>query len=195
MSFLAALNTPNLLYYVDAIPTNGSNSKIKNFYCTATKKVNLARDIIVLFFRYFLPIILTIFFNSFLIYKLIRVRKKFRTKASLRREYAFSFSIMALNFLFVLTLTPNLMMLIYVNTIQYELATLRYSKKVVESLFYYSLAALISTFNFCFNILVNLGFNKLFRSEFIGFAKEIIFFYRINSNGNQSTSKNSNNKS
>lgn len=184
--FLAAINTPNLLYYVDQISTNGSNGTV-NIYCTATKKVNLARDIIALLFRFFFPIMLTIFFNSFLIYKLISVRKKFRTRSSLRREYVFSFSIMAMNCLFILALAPQLIVLIYVNTIQYEIAALRYSKKVVVALFYLSSTALLTTFNFCFNMVVNLVFNKLFRREFICFVKEIIFFYKENSKGNQSS--------
>lgn len=155
---LSILNSPNLLLNLVETPTNSSGNQTSiSVICTGDGLVLKIRDIVVIIFRMIIPFILTLLLNIVLIVKLVKVKKNIRKGDSfMMREYKFAFSIIVLNVLFILTLIPNIVALIYSNLAPNapEIAT-----------FMRQLSQLIASYNYCFNFFINLITNNMFRKE------------------------------
>ena len=166
-ALLGVLNIPNLFYKVDTVISYNSatNKTTITKYCTSSELVVRARDTIILVFRMALPIILMVFMNIYLILKLLKVRGKFKSKRDLTKEYYFALSIFGMNVLYVISLTPNFVSVIYLNTIQYDQTAVVGTKKFAVAQFFFAVSVVISTYNIFLVFFVNLAFNKIFRLE------------------------------
>lgn len=171
--FLCGLDSPNLLLYLAATKTNSSANQ--TLVCTGDALVIRIRDAVVIAFRMVIPFILTILLNIVLVFKLVKIKNQIRSKDSyMLREYRFAFSIIALNVLFILTLLPNLVALIYLNLAQYDQANLAYTRQVAVANFMLYVGQYISAYNYSFNFFINLKANSMFRKEFFRLIKMFV---------------------
>lgn len=181
---LAMLNIPNLLFKVDAFdyynPLTNETKTLK--YCTASLSVVRLRDVVVLIFRYIAPIVLTSVMNAFLLIKVFKVKNRIINHIAVvstnRKEYTFSVSVVALNFLLLISLIPSFMARIYLNTVNYEETDLILTRKVAEARLLSTIGLCLTTINFCFSFVANLAFNRLFKSEFFLMMNKIFKKYK-----------------
>ena len=191
--FLCGLDSPNLLLYLAATKTNGSANQ--TLVCTGDALVIRIRDAVVIAFRMVIPFILTILLNIVLVFKLVKIKNQIRSKDSyMLREYRFAFSIIALNVLFILTLLPNLVALIYLNLAQYDQANLAYTRQVAVANFMLYVGQYISAYNYSFNFFINLKANSMFRKEFFRLIKMFatLDFRNVSTSEDNSTLNNQN---
>jgi len=169
---LALLNMPSFFLNLNITTTinRTTNSTKTTRTCTADSDIIRARDTIVLVVRYAVPICLTTILNVFLIYKLFQIKRKINTAS--KKDYIFALSVSGLNTLFVVSLLPNFLAILYLNMIQYEQTSLIGSRKLQMANLYNLIGILLGTLNCCLNLFVILIFNRLFRSEFINLIKE-----------------------
>ena len=161
---LSILNSPNLLLNLVETPTKRSGNETSNrVMCTGDGLVLKIRDIVVIIFRMIIPFILTLLLNIVLIAKLKKVKNNLiKGDSFMMREYRFAFSIIVSNVLFILTLIPTIVALMYSNfgSNAPEIAT-----------FMRHLSQLIASYNYCFNFFINLITNLMFRKEFFKIMK------------------------
>ena len=158
--FLCGLNSPNFWLKLVVTQTNSSaNQTLNGMVCTGDAQVIEIRDTVVILFRMILPFILTLLLNIVLIVKLIRVKKMLTNRDTfMLRECKFALTLIVLNVLFILTLIPTIIALIYSNMMT----------NIPEMVnFVRHLSQLISSYNYCFNFFINLITNAMFRREFI----------------------------
>ena len=181
---LVALNIPNFFFKVEAEFEFNSTTNLTEVtkYCTSDDLVVRVRDTIVLVFRIALPIFLMVLMNIYLVYKLFKLRRKFRSKSELKKEYHFAVSIFAMNVLYTLSLIPSFIAIIFLNLFDYDETSLIGTKKQAIIQFYFSLAILISSYSVSFPFFINLGFNKIFRSECVYLVRR---FLRLSTDGNR----------
>ena len=74
------------------------------------------------------------------------------------REFKFAISLIVLNLLFILTLIPAIVALVYSNIVTNTPEMVNFVRH---------LSQLISRYNYCFNFFINLITNAMFRREFI----------------------------
>lgn len=189
---ISALNVPNLMFKVNKISNfNKNNNKTETFLsCTANDKLVLARDLITIIIRIVIPFVLMIKLNGFLIYKIVKSRRRANhcSSKTQKKDYYFAVSIITLNILFLLTQTPLLICLILLNMFQYSVLY-GTSIEVAWANFFYTISLIVSSYNYAFTFLVNLKYNRLFRSEFMKlvcflkrfYALKIIKFNKVNS--------------
>ena len=171
--FLCGLDSPNLLLYLATTQTNSSaNQTLSTMVCTGDALIIRIRDAVVIAFRMVIPFILTILLNIVLVFKLVKIKTQIRSKDSyMLIEYRFAFSIIALNVLFILTLLPNLVALIYLNLAQYDQANLAHTRQVAVANLMLYVGQYISAYNYSFNFFINLRANGVFRKEFFRLIK------------------------
>lgn len=164
------LNTPNLLLNLEATPTNISASA-KLGVCTGDDKLLKIRDMMVIVFRMGVPFMLTIALNTVLIIKLRVSRKSLRIRDRfMMNEYRFAFSIIVLNFLFIITLIPAIIALIYSNVVVDV-------RQIAIANFMRHVAQLIAGYNYFFNFFINFKTNALFRKEFFRLVNKFGKFF------------------
>ena len=113
----------------------------------------------VILFRMILSFILTLILNIVLIVKFIRVKKMLTNRDVFKlREFKFAISLIVLNLLFILTLIPAIVALVYSNIVTNTPEMVNFVRH---------LSQLISSYNYCFNFFINLITNAMFRREFI----------------------------
>jgi hypothetical protein len=66
--------------------------------------------------------------------------------------------------------------------VRYEETSLILTKEVALARLFSSIGMTITTMDFCFDLLVNLAFNKIFKEEFLKFFKEMFFSIKKDSN-------------
>jgi hypothetical protein len=166
-------NSPSLLLYVVSIQTYNqiTNQTLITKKCTSAELAINIRDTLVIIFRILLPFLLMFIFNITIIKNLRRMKNNLNITRELNREYNFSFSIIALNMLFIISLLPNVVTLILLNVVQYGYKAQISSKSYAIINFCFSISILIATYSHVFPFLVNLKFNKLFRKEFYLFIR------------------------
>ena len=163
---VCALNSPNFFFKLeyDVSFNYTSNKTVSiNVRCAATKLITNIRDTIAQLIRTVIPIILQIILNTILIYKLIQTKKQVNISRSLQKEYKFAFTIIMLNFLFIITQAPLLIFTIYINFIAQQSNI--DSKQMAINNFASIVSTLFSTYLFFSLFFVNLIFNKLFQRE------------------------------
>ena len=173
---LVALNIPNFFFNVETESEFNSTTNLTAVtkYCTSDDLVVRVRDTIVLLFRIALPIFLMVFMNIYLVYKLFKLRGKFRSKSELKKEYIFAVSIFAMNVLYTLSLIPSFVAIIFLNLFDYDETSLIGTKRQTIVQFYFSLAILISSYSVSFPFFINLAFNKIFRSECVYLVRRFL---------------------
>ena len=97
---LFAINSPNFYLYVSNTYTNISNVSTVSYTCGPPKNIEVLVDTIRIFTRALIPFVLIIVINSFLIYKLIKTKNRFKNNMASKREYKFAYSISALSVFF-----------------------------------------------------------------------------------------------
>jgi hypothetical protein len=170
---LAIINIPNFFYYLNiatSITNVTTNSTTSTRTCTADSNIVRTRDTIALVVRYVIPLTLTTILNVFLIYKLLKIKNRANTANT--RDYIFALSVSGLNILFILSLLPNFMAIVYLNVIQYEQLSVIGSRKLQMGNLYNTIGILMTSLNNCLNIFVIFIFNRLFRKEFMNLIKE-----------------------
>ena len=152
---------------------NGTNQTVVTKTCNSTPQIDFLIDTIRIMSRIVVPFILVLIFNSLLIYKLIKSKRKVKTKAttSMKREYNFSKIIAVTCFLFVLSLTPLMVVLLLMNIYKDEVS----SSLRMNTIFNFAkgLALLMTSYIYLSQFLTNLKFSSLFREELLVFFREI----------------------
>ena len=163
--FVLLINTPNFFFKIITITSPVDNST-QIFCTTSISNLVLARDAISQLMRTVLPFILELILNVILIHKLIQSRKRTHVIGSLKREYKFAFTIVVLNFAFILTSLPLLISIVYLNLLNYQFKSQTSSETLFVANFFYSIAILFASFMPITTFFVNIACNKLFRHEF-----------------------------
>ena len=174
---MCGLNVPNLYFSIGTQTIFISNETSNQTICGATYEIVLVKYTIIILMRVVLPIVLTVLSNVILIYKLFKSRKNLNITKSLNKDYQFAFTIIMLNFFFIITELPFVLGTMYMFVSNNE--DLNYT----ISLIYFEQAKLvfISTFMFSTYMLgsiffVNLIFNKIIQKE----IKHIFFRNKTN---------------
>ena len=167
------VNSTNFFFQVIVINSPINNST--QIFCT-TKIENLlfVRDMISQVMRTALPFVFEFIFDTILIYKLIESRRKVHIHGSMKREYKFAFTIIILNFAFILTHLPLFISIVYLNILNYQFKQQSSSETIFLANFFYSIGTIFSAFMPTSTFFVNLACNKLFRREFISILKLVI---------------------
>ena len=114
---LGVVNFPSLLF------TISYNQDTSKSVCTSTPQIALLRDLIAALFRVIIPLIFRLILDTFLIYRLFKVRRQILNHTidrSLRREYKFAFTTIVLNVVFIFTDVSQLISLLFINIYGYN---------------------------------------------------------------------------
>ena len=144
---------------------NETNQTVITKTCNSTPQIDFLIDTIRIMSRIVVPFILVLIFNSLLIYKLIKSKRKVKSKttANMKREYNFSKIIAVTCFLFVVSLTPLMIYLLVINTGQLEINSSVRVYAVSE--FAKGFAHFFTLFNYLSQFMINLKFSSMFREE------------------------------
>jgi hypothetical protein len=133
--------------------------------------------------RTVLPVLLEFLLNAILIYKLLRSRSRnAHVKRSLYRDYKFAFLIVILNFLFLITQTPLMVVTIYICVINYvsqASSTLENDTDLVVTKYLPVVTGVFATYMFGSIFFVNLFFNRIFQMELCNSVDEIMTKLRL----------------
>ena len=157
-AFLKVINIQTSFNYT----TN--TSKITPF-CTSNKNALLIRDIIGIFTRSVLPIVLQIISSTIILHTLIKSRKNINLSRSMKNEYKFAFTILILNALFIISQTPLIVSLVYLNVIGYDESAPVNTSQLAIGNFFHTATVAIGTYMFISIFFVNMIFNKIYRRE------------------------------
>ena len=165
------------------------------YTCTASERTKLSFSFIDTIFRVTLPFIISIILDIVLIYNLTTVKRN----RWLKRDESFARSVIALNFFFLITNLPYMVVGIYQNILKYNGDYT--SQAYLISNLVFSISGGLASFSLAFPLVVNTIFFKAFRREFFYFftrskprngsvrpTNTIIVNRRINLNNNGGTS-------
>ena len=184
---LFAINSPNFYLYVSKTYSYTNASNISTVTCGPPKNLEVLVDMIRILTRALIPFVLIIVINSFLIYKLIKTKSRFRHNVASKREYKFAYSISALSVFFIVSLTPFVLTLLLLTFMSQ--ANLKNTKAYLVTTLCYGISVGLTTYNYCFVFLINLRFNSLFRDETVKFLKGCKKYFFKNQQEEQSFSK------
>lgn len=159
------VNIPNLFFSLNN-QSQYNESLDKNdkiFKCCGSYEISMSRDLIFNIIASFLPFVCMLGTNIWLIRILFKSRQKVNNDSSMKKDYNFAFSLIALNIFFLITLIPMAIntVLIHVFYYQNKNSPLFYGASL--SIF---ITTYISSLNFAIPFLLHLEFNKLFKKEF-----------------------------
>jgi hypothetical protein len=165
---IAGVNFQSFDYYIvvsyssnSTVNQNGSESNATEIYtCTASENTKLISSFIDTIFRVTLPFMLSIILDTILIYNLTAVKKK----RWLKRDEIFARSVIALNFLFLVTNLPYMVVSIYLNIFTYNGDSSSPAYLIANLAL--SISTLLASCNFAFPLIVNCIFFRAFRREF-----------------------------
>lgn len=169
---LCILNIPNLFY--NLAPQSSQNTTATEqtvFKCVAPASLATIRDICANISKLFLPFILMIISNIWLIRILVYSKKKVKLESRMKKESQFAFSLIAINIFFMLSLTPITVATILINIFQNQ-PTSRIFYAMTLTIF---ITTYISAFYYAMAFFVHLKFNKLFFRE----VCLILIYWRI----------------
>ena len=135
-------------------------------------------DLIRIFVRAIIPFMLIIVINTLLVYNLIKCKAKFKT-ISLKKEYTFALSVAALNVMFIISLLPFVFTVVILKVMN-QLNMIATKTYIIVNFTYAVGLFTFGSYNYCFQFLVNLKFNSIFRHELINWLKEIKLLHRRN---------------
>jgi len=165
---ICAINVPNLFFSLQTQATYdmGTNQTTLNIECTATYSIRLIRDTLGSITRVLLPTVLSFVINSILICKLLNVRKRSGLARSLSKEHQFAFTIIILNFFYLVLELPILVSVVFVNLYGYtETFISRTSNESAIASFVYVCSYITTSFVYVSLFFVNLLSNRVFRKE------------------------------
>ena len=152
---------------------NETNQTVITKTCNSTPQIDFLIDTIRIMSRIVVPFILVLIFNSLLIYKLIKSKRKVKTKATsnMKREYNFSKIIAVTCLLFVLSFTPLMVVLLVININQVEINSSVKAYAVSELV--KGFAHFFTVINYLSQFMINLKFSSMFREEALVIFKDI----------------------
>ena len=167
---LLVINVPGLLFYLTpqtiAQDFVTNKTEIIPVQCKSSRLIGLFRDFIGIASRTILPLIIRFILTLILIYKLFSLKVNAMT-LSLKKEYSFTFTIVIINFIFILADTFILITTIFINIYGYNqtFVSLISNESAIASFVY--VVSVMSTLLFYFVLLffVNLFVHKRFRRE------------------------------
>ena len=163
---ICCLNIPNVFFRIGNQTTFIANVTSNRTICGASDEIVLLKYTMIVVMRIILPIILTIILNIILIYKLMQSRRRTDMKRTLKKEYHFAFTIIMLNFAFIITEAPFIFgtMFMYFSKNE-ELNSLVSLKLVATAKLSFVSTFMFSTYMFGSLFFVNLAFNSIFQKE------------------------------
>jgi hypothetical protein len=167
---LSFMFLPNIFYSIQSKSSIVGNSS-QTLQCKSINIIETYMDLVRIFMRAIIPFVLIIIINSFLIKRLIQLKSKINKNKISKNEHNFSSSIVALSTFFIISLLPLVVSLIMFQIMQK--LNMTNTKAYVIANFFYNFSLLVSSYNYCFQFLVNMKFNLIFRKEFIMFYFEI----------------------
>lgn len=151
--------------------------------CTADNSILVASDILLIFMRAYIPSFLMIVFNLFMIRIVIKKsRAALRQTSKTRKEYIFTISVMANDVFFLIFDLP---VSIYYILYDVNLYSGAFNNDAAFSAGYNVFGVVTKDFAFyvqSFSFFINLGFNKLYRSE-ICYLIGLVISIKINASG------------
>lgn len=165
MLLIAIVDIENLFYYLAV------SSKTGVFSCTLSDQLSLASDIISMFLRTYIPMILMAVFNGLVIYQLFKRSKSSnlvqnQNNSLKRKEHQFTIAVMSCNILFFLTNFPYSIFYIPYDIEFYSGVLKRNSTlSAIYTLVLNIIISVAFVSQIC-SIFMYLAFNKLFRKEF-----------------------------
>ena len=163
---ICIINVPNAFFSVIVQVTLNpltNQTLATSMACSSTKRITLARDIIAQLMRTLIPVILEAILNTLLVYKIVKEKKSLNISRSLAKEYKFAFTIVMLNFTFLFTQTPLLIITIYLTILNQQGSATPRILAIVN--FSYGVSVLFSSYMFGSLFFINLQFNKIFQNE------------------------------
>ena len=143
-----------------------TNKTLTSLHCTSTPMIVLIRDLIPMLFRVIIPLIIQIVISIILVIKLSKLKINVRT-LSLKREYRFTFTIIFVNFIFIIADLFLLISTILINIYGYNqtyVSTTSNSSAVVSFVYICSVfGEILMRYDFLF--FINLFTNSKFRKE------------------------------
>ena len=118
--------------------------------------------------RIVLPITLQVILSIILIYKLFKSRINLHMSRSIRKEYIFSFTIMILNIVYLITEMPLMFSTLYFGLIGVTPVIpldMNMSQSLAIQILVYYCTLVLSLYMFGSIFFVNLMFNKIFKAE------------------------------
>ena len=163
---ISICNIPNLFFSVEQGLV--SNQNITSRKCTSSASIVFMRDLSSVILRTALPVILEFILNTILIQKLNTYKKNFTYNSNhdLKSEYKFSFTIVFVNILFLLTQLPSFIVVIYLNTLDYSGAKVNASRTLAIAQLVFVLTVMLSSFDYLSLFFVNFILSSNFRKEF-----------------------------
>ena len=153
---------------------NATNQTVITKACGATPQIEFMIDTMRIMSRIVIPFILVLMLNSLLIYKLIKAKRKVKANSNIKKEY--HFKIIAVTcFLFVLSLTPLMVVLLLMNIYKLEINSSLRIFTVFD--FVKGLALFVTSYNYLSQFLINLKFSSMFREELFNFIKEMKYIF------------------
>ena len=165
-SLVLLANSANFFFKIITVNSLANNST-QIFCTTKIQNLLLVRDIISQLMRSILPFLFELILNAILVHKLLQSRRRANLHSSMKREHKFVFTIVILNFTFILTNLPLLISIIYLNLLNYQFKSQTSSEAIFVANFFYSMAAIFSSFMPASTLFINIAFNKYFRKEFV----------------------------
>ena len=165
---ICIMNVPNLFFHLEneTYLKNTTNQTTFIPACTASPLITSIRDIFSSAFRVVIPAGILVVISIILVYKLLRLKINVTTM-SLKREYKFTFTIIVLNIVFILSDILILLGLVFINIYGYNQTYISTTSNAsaVASFFYQCSVALNLFIIACLVFLVNLITNAKFRRE------------------------------
>ena len=160
LALICILNIPNLFFNIETTTQQSisANQTLSSLACTSDALIGKIRNYVVIAFRMVIPFMLTMILNMILV-----VRLKNKRKTAKKSEDKFAFSIIVLNLLFIITLIPAIVAMIYSNVVSN-------TRQIAIANFMLHVSQVISSYNYGFNFFINLKTNILFRKQFLKFV-------------------------
>ena len=150
---------------------NETNQTVVTKTCASTPQIDFLIDTMRMMSRIVVPFILVLIFNSLLIYKLIKLKRKVKANSNVDRKYNYSKIIAVTCFFFVLSLSPLMVVLLLMNIYHLEINSSVRVFAVFDLV--KGIALFLTSFNYLSQFLINLKFSSMFREELLLIFKGI----------------------
>ena len=164
---ISICNIPNLFFNVKQRKSSAVyNLNATTRMCTTSVTIVFVRDLTGLIMRTMLPVCLEFVLNAILICTLIKYKKNMANLREERSEYKFTFIIVFVNVLFLLTQSPSFIALIYLNMLGYSDANVNTSRTLIVAQLIYVLTIFFASLDYVCLFFVNFIISSKFRKEF-----------------------------
>lgn len=179
---LAIIDIPNLFFYLPPRTVSANGTLGPATSCTASFPVLFSSDMISIFFRTYIPLGLMLFFNLLMIRKIFNnSRASFKQNSLSRKEFQFTFAVMAFDAYFFILNFPTSVFYILFDVNYYSGA---FTVNPQFGALYNLLLGVMVNLSFCeqtFTFFMNFAFNKLFRQTLLHIIGRIFGISRFTS--------------